>query len=82
MPGTVVPTPNLESVLEEVDHPLAVHAISEFKRLKDSHMQLATHFMAVKRQTDSTGACLRALLLRPDGTQPEAATHLTGRLLE
>ena len=80
MPFSLVPTPVLESMLNEAPAtPTTGQAIAELNRLRDAHCHLLTHFVAVKQQTDASHAGLRLLL---GEVQPEPAAHFPRRLLE
>ncbi|CAB4122474.1 hypothetical protein UFOVP33_11 [uncultured Caudovirales phage] len=62
MPFSLVPTPILELMLNESDHPKTEQAIEELNRLREIHCHLATHLIAVKQQTDASVAGIQSLL--------------------
>lgn len=66
MPFSLVPTPIIESILNDSDHPQAAKAIEELNRLRDVQCHLVTHFVAVQRQTQASGAGLRSLVAFAD----------------
>ena len=71
MPFSLVPTPFLEMMLENLDESdtRAAKAIEELQRLRDVQCHLVTHLMAVKRQSEASAAGLQALL-KDDDTAP------------
>lgn len=74
MPFSLVPTPVLELMLNESDHPEADKAIEELNRLREMHCHLATHLIAVKQQTDASVAGIHSLLGK---VEPHTAAKLT-----
>lgn len=76
MPFSLVPTPILELMLNESDHPETEKAIEELNRLREIHCHLATHLIAVKQQTDASVAGIQSLLSE---IQPSPSTKLTRR---
>jgi len=79
MPFSLVPTPALELIIEESDHPHADKAVEELRKLRDINCHLLTHFVAIKQQTEASTAGLQSLVRE---IEPEAPPHLSGRLLE
>jgi len=59
MPFSLVPTVFIEAVLNASTHPDADKAIEELRRLRAVQSHLMTHFAAVQRQTQASGAGLR-----------------------
>lgn len=76
MPFSLVPTPVLELILNESDND---KAIAEYRRLRDVHCHLLTHFVAVKTQTEASHAGLKSLI---GEVEPHPAPHFPRRLLE
>lgn len=73
MPFSLVPTPVIEWILQNTDDPKADQAIAELNKLRDVHCHLLTHYVAVKRQTDSSASGLKSLL---GDVQPHPALPL------
>lgn len=79
MPFSLVPTPFIETILNHSTHPQADQAIEELNRLRDVQCHLLTHYVAVQRQTQASGAGLQSLISE---IKPKPSTHLTRGQLE
>ena len=62
MPFSLVPTPTLELLLEQSDHPQANQAVIELIRLRDANCHLLTHFVAVQNQTKISASGIKSVL--------------------
>jgi hypothetical protein len=78
VPFSLVPTPTLELLLEQSDHPQANQAVIELIRLRDANCHLLTHFVAVQNQTKISAAGIKSVLgdVRPE---PGQAVMLHGK---
>ena len=65
MPFCLVPTPFLETILNNDESPHADKAIEELRRLKEVNCHLAAHLIAVKQQTEASAASLQSIVGRP-----------------
>jgi len=65
MPHCFVPTPILDSILNQSDHPQVAQAIEELNRLRDVQSHLFTHFVAVQKQNQAGVSALTGLLAEP-----------------
>lgn len=58
----LVSTDALDAVLNESGHPHAEQAVQELRRLRQMHMHLVTHLIAVKAQNESAITAIEALV--------------------
>lgn len=77
MPFSLIPTPFIEMILNDTEHPHAEQAIDELNRLRAVQCHLMTHLSSTKMQTDACISCVQPLL---DGVQPlcHPPPHLPG----
>jgi hypothetical protein len=76
MPFSLIPTVFLETILNEVTHPLAEEAIQELTHLKSVQSLLTAHVVAIQRQTAVTVAGLTTL---KDSGEPRALSSRVDR---
>ena len=67
MPYSLIPTPFIDLIINDTDHPHAEQAVEELNRLRAAQCHLVTYLQATKAQTDACTAGIQSLV---EGVQP------------